>query len=183
MQFQNLCIARDLFGQETNPPTLRKRIFAEEWATDSYQNVLLSLIQYPQFRRSIHPDQGLDVRIAWPDKLIIISHDFKRSRFMELHVPTIQPPSAKVEYIGIDPPFDSDQLAQVVQGDRLRGYGAWKSDLRGTGMLLTRKRLARGWDEGAFVRACINNDPEMSLEAKAQLTALVRGEEGTVWPT
>jgi hypothetical protein len=180
--YLDLCRARNFFGFETSPPTLRRRTFAEEWATDSYQNVLLSLLQYPAFTRASTSRQNSSYSRVWPQKLIIVSHAFKRARFLDLHLPAIAAPLEDVQFIGIDPPFDEQQLADVIEGDRLRGYGVWQHDLRGTGRLLSQKRLARGWDEAAFVEKCISDHENVSLEARLQLQALVKGQGDMIWP-
>ena len=51
---------------------------AESHATDSYQNVLFSLLH---FRRKTSSS---------PTHITIISHEFKRARFLELHIPAIR---------------------------------------------------------------------------------------------
>ena len=167
-----------MFGLDTTAPPLRQRMFAENFATDSYQNILLSLIQYPIFARQV----GTQPAASWPQKLIIVSHNFKKSRFLDLHLPAIGMPLDTVEYIGIDPPFDQEHLAQVIEGDRLRGYGAWKHDLRGTGKLLSDKRRQRGWDEVSFVRDIIQPHHLWDEDIKCSLAAIVRGSEDVQWP-
>ena len=119
---------------------------------------------------------------VWPNELIIVSHTFKRSRFLDLHVPTIGPPVGSVAYIGIDPALDESKLAEIVEGDRLRGYGAWKDDLRGTGRLLTGKRLGRGWDEAVFIARFLHESDFWDDSAKEALATLVRGEPDATWP-
>lgn len=183
LNLQDLCLARDFFALETFPPTLRSRTFAEKWATDSYQNILLSLIQFPAFRRNVSSEQSARLAQPWPDQLMIVSHEFKRARFMELHLPAMAVPSSAASFIGINPLFNEKQLAEVIEGDRLRGFGAWQYDLRGIGDLLRRKRHARGWDEALFIQKCISNDAAISEKAKAQLEALVTGESEMIWPT
>ncbi|ETN41292.1 uncharacterized protein HMPREF1541_03227 [Cyphellophora europaea CBS 101466] len=192
---QDLALARGLFGLDTGSPALRQRIFPETWATDSYQNILLSLIQFPLFVRqssarslkfevsSSDPlSANVPSRSQWPHKLIIVSHDFKKSRFLNLHLPAIAAPLVSVEYIGIDPPLDEEGLAKLVEGDRRRGFGAWRDDLKGTGTLLQGKRLERGWNEAAFVAAVVDENELWSEEDKRRLKQLVRGEEDVLWP-
>lgn len=162
-------------------------MFAETFATDSYQNVLLSLIQYPLFVR--HHLEAYASRLPlskdtplWPQKLIIISHQFKESRFRELHLPTIRAPIRDIDFVGIDPPFVKEKLAQIIEGDKLRGYGVWKDDPYGTGGVLREKRVSRGWDETAFVDKVLRKDGLWSEGAQNALIALVKGEHGAKWP-
>jgi hypothetical protein len=155
---QNVALENGLFGLDTNPPSLASRLFIDRYATDSYQNVLFPLIQFPLFvadlrqRLSISTaeDRALSSETAAPNKMTIISHAFKRPRFLELHVPTIGYPVSQTEYIGIDPPFSTTKMAEIEEGEQSRGYGAWKTDPDGTGVLLRTKREKRGWDEKVF---------------------------------
>jgi hypothetical protein len=82
--------------------------------------------------------------------MTVISHGFKRRRFLDLHIPAIRFPLSRTAYIGIDPPFEPARMAQIEDGDRLRGYGAWERDLYGLGEVLRGKREKRGWEEETF---------------------------------
>lgn len=166
-------------------------MFAETHATDSYQNVLLSLIQYPTFVQRVHAGQSTKAeriestdaeRSLWPNRLTIVSHAFKRSRFLDLHLPAIRPPVQAVEFTGLNPPFNQDKLAEIVEGDRLRGFGAWKDDLYGNGDLLSGKRLQRGWNERLFMDQVPGQEDLWSAADQQMLAALVRGEAGAMWP-
>jgi len=156
-------MARDLFGLETRPQKLRRRLFLERFATDSYQNILFSLLQFPAFVQTLlqtngdgdsgagatanafsTPNSGARSN-AFPSKLVIISHEFKRARFENLHLPAMKW-HGQTRYIGINPPFDQQRMVEIEQGDRKRGYGAWEKDLYGNGSLLCQKRLSRGYD-------------------------------------
>ena len=166
---QQVAMEHNLFGLETTPSMLRQRMFVERFATDSYQNILLSLIQFPQFLREM--DTNSDSRYIgqsaplpdknhfhFPTKITIVSHEFKRSRFLDLHLPAMHW-TKETEYIGINPPFDSLKMAEIETGDRLRGYGAWEKDMYGAGELLAKKRKARGWDGEEFRREVLDRFP------------------------
>ena len=85
--------------------------------------------------------------------MVIVSHAFKKRRFLELHLPALRFPVERCEFIGIDPCFSSDsdggqrRLQEIGAGDLKRGYGAWKEDLYGARALLVRKKTERGWNE------------------------------------
>ncbi|KAK5454265.1 hypothetical protein LTS15_006265 [Exophiala xenobiotica] len=161
---------KNLFNLDTSPPSLRQRIFVDRYATDSYQNILLSLVQWPLFVQQVlsHPTSKLPSlkqstcgggempkpmpMPAWPTKLTIVSHGFKRARFLELHLPAIAWNREETVFVGIDPPFDNTRMAEIEEGDRLRGYGAWKGDLYGVGEGPRGKRVKRGWDGDVFRR-------------------------------
>jgi hypothetical protein len=119
-----------------------------------------------------------DVDICFPTKLTIVSHEFKRSRFLDLHLPALHwssssSSSSRAEYIGINPPFDAVKMAEVEIGDRLKGYGAWAKDLYGVGKLLADKRKARGWDEDEFRREVLDRLPTTTTAEAEKIARLV----------
>jgi len=183
---QQVALERNLFGYETTatPPTpglgLRARIFVDRYATDSYQNILCSLIQFPLFVRRLVPARTRDKSLSMPlpSKLTVISHDFKRARFLDLHLPALRW-GRETKYIGIDPPFDAVKMAEIQTGDRLRGYGAWKGDLYGTGEVLGRKRRGRGWDAEEFRRQVLEMLP--SAREREMVSGLVGWHGGSLY--
>lgn len=110
-------------------------ILLEEYATDSYQNLLFSILLFRQ-RTGKYPKQ-----------IRIITHAFKVRRFLELHAPTIRWPKDRVQVQGIDPVMSSTELDSTGLGEAQRGYAPWKRDPLGTGQLLAEKRKQRGWNE------------------------------------
>ena len=68
-------------------------ILLEERATDSYQNVLFSILA---FRRRTG---------YYPEQLTIITHAFKNDRFLHLHSRALKWPAERVKVLGINPPF------------------------------------------------------------------------------
>ncbi|KIW69524.1 hypothetical protein PV04_05397 [Phialophora macrospora] len=164
-----VALERNLFNLDAPaaPSALRPRLFVDRYATDSYQNVLLPLVQFPLYVQELQtrlrgrdtaPDSTATVEEpkaklshpTWPIKVTIISHGFKRRRFLDLHVPAMRLLLSRVAYVGIDPPFEPARMAQIEEGDRLRGYGAWERDPYGLGEGLRGKREKRGWDEESF---------------------------------
>ena len=139
-------------------PKNSDRIFTEDFATDSFQNILFSLLGYPRFvhecynhRSSLLPHAAtvqFEVPLS-PRQLIVIGHEFKKARFEELHLPALRYPTdpSRFMYIGIDPPFEEQKMQEIKDGDAKRGYGVWKDDLYGTGPVLAQKRVARGWTQ------------------------------------
>lgn len=144
-----MALENDLFG--SRDPTISQRIFVDRFATDSYQNILLSLIQFPLFVWELlgsnnTNEAGLPL---FPEKITIVSHEFKRARFLDLHLPALRW-HGETTFIGLNPLFDPVKMAEIEQGDRLRGYGAWEKDIYGVGADLARKRIARGWNQEMF---------------------------------
>jgi hypothetical protein len=91
------------FGN-TSTQTLRARTATEEFATDSFQNLLFSICRFYEITRS------------YPQKITVISYTFKQHRFETLHVPALHWPLDRFEYIGVDPPitagFDLDEATK-----------------------------------------------------------------------
>lgn len=111
---------------------------AETHATDSYQNLLFSILHFHTLTSS------------YPTHITLISHAFKRARFLDLHCPAILWPLSKLTYIGIDPPEDVTPRKELEKGERERGYGVWDGDLYGVGSVLGKKREQRGWEDCAL---------------------------------
>ncbi|KAI9881521.1 MAG: hypothetical protein M1830_000084 [Pleopsidium flavum] len=127
--YLNCARANDFFGFIVNS----KHITTEDQATDSYQNLLFSLLR---FKRVTH---------HYPTHITIVSHAFKRRRFLELHAKAIRWPLERVSYLGIDPPEEITPRRTLEEGEERDGFGRWVGDLYGVGEVLARKRVGRGW--------------------------------------
>ncbi|KAJ4390428.1 hypothetical protein N0V85_007233, partial [Neurospora sp. IMI 360204] len=75
--YYNLALANEFFGFV--PSSSANRIFLEERALDSYYNILFSLIHYWR----VHPQH------AWPERITLVSHAFKRNRLVDGHCAAI----------------------------------------------------------------------------------------------
>lgn len=124
------------------------RIGLEEQALDSFGNLVFSVVAF--WKRT-----G-----SWPGKITIISHGFKRERFLELHVPAMGWPRERVEFVGIDPGYmregsgewDGERAEGVRRGERERGTRVWEGDRFGVGMVLRGKRRERNhWGTGQLL--------------------------------
>ncbi|KAH7350819.1 hypothetical protein BKA65DRAFT_535918 [Rhexocercosporidium sp. MPI-PUGE-AT-0058] len=124
---------------------LQSNIILEEQALDSFSNLLFSILL---FWKKTH---------TWPRKLTIVSHAFKRPRFMDLHIPTLRFPTHCVTFVGIDPEYmqpghvsyDEERAGEVRRGERERGFSVWEVDLLGVGRELRGKREGRNcWGVG-----------------------------------
>jgi len=112
------------------------RCAIETEATDSYQNLLFSIIQFWRLTDS------------YPKRITVITHAFKERRFLELHAPAIKYPARGFRVLGINPPMNLAELQDVQHGEMLRGYAVFSKDLYGVKDLLHSKRIARGWCPG-----------------------------------
>lgn len=109
------------------------RILLEEHATDSFQNLLFSILLFRH--RAGH----------YPKEVCIITHAFKAKRFLELHAPAIRWPSYRLRVQGIDPVMSREELEDTVSGEERFGFAPWQDDPLGTGDALSKKRVTRGW--------------------------------------
>ena len=148
-KIQNLTRDNDYF-QDT--PTISaidpSRIIAETNATDSYQNVLFSLIQF-----RIHTG-------VYPQRVTVVTHEFKRARFMQCHFPALglvpvcpeqddyTGYTHKVAVLGINPPVEVTSTESLTRGEAVNGIGLWREDLYGVNPDLAGKRARRGWSLG-----------------------------------
>lgn len=82
---------------------VRARAITEEFATDSFQNLLFSMCRFKEITK------------VYPTKITVVSFSFKRQRFEGMHAPAIHIPATSFYYIGVDPPvstgFDYESAA------------------------------------------------------------------------
>jgi hypothetical protein len=116
------------------------RILLEEDATDSFQNLLLSILL---FRKTMG---------EYPENVRIITHAFKAKRFLKLHAPAIRWPQDRIQVQGIDPVMSSAELNDTLRGEESVGYEPWKIDPFGTKEFLKGKRKQRGWNDAVAER-------------------------------
>ncbi len=115
-------------------PDLKSKVALEKRALDSFHNLLFSLTQFYKITSS------------WPEHVTIISNEFKRARFLDLHCKAIRWPVVKVTFVGIDPWYmavDLERAASVREGERRNGFLAWERDMYGVGDELEGKRRRR----------------------------------------
>lgn len=67
-------------------------MIAEEFARDSYENLLFSIARFKEYTSS------------YPEKITVVGLEFKAHRFKNLHAASLRFPLSKFEYVGIDPP-------------------------------------------------------------------------------
>ncbi|KAJ6114418.1 DUF218 domain protein [Penicillium sp. IBT 16267x] len=150
------------------------RIITEDLATDSYQNVLFSLLRF-----RLHTG-------VYPQRVTVVTHEFKRARFMECHFPALgllpqiserntEPNGVSV--IGINPPEEVTPLGSLVRGEAGKGIGLWRQDLYGVGEDLAGKRRQRGWNPGMETEVFVN----IGLEDVVEQLVCWHGGNGNEW--
>ncbi|CAO3613776.1 unnamed protein product [Cunninghamella echinulata] len=109
---------------------LSKRMIVEEYALDSFENVLYSICRFSEMTN------------VYPNHISIIGFEFKRARFELLHLPSIRFKSFK--YIGIDPnSISPEQMISAQHGELLNSYQPFEKDLYGCHSSLKQKKLDR----------------------------------------
>ncbi|KAL5425483.1 hypothetical protein PMIN04_002540 [Paraphaeosphaeria minitans] len=111
------------------------RIMLEEHATDSFQNLLFSIVLFRQTTG------------RYPKQIKVITHAFKARRFLDLHAPAIRWPSGRIQVQGIDPVMSGAEREQTIEGEEKHGITTWLQDPLGIDHVLAGKRINRGWDE------------------------------------
>ncbi|GES74061.1 transmembrane protein [Rhizophagus clarus] len=114
----------------TNSTTsLNTRIITEEYARDSYENLLFSICRFNEYTNS------------YPRNITVIGFQFKKKRFSELHRFALKFPLNRFDYIGIDPE-NASPLGRFV-GESVNSLGPFKQDLYGCHGKLLDKKLNR----------------------------------------
>ena len=143
--YLDLCLDNEFWGIPASDghggdgADFEKRVLLEEQALDSFGNLMFSLLGFWK------------VVGRWPERITIVSHEFKRRRFMELHVKAARWPAERAEFVGVDPDYmvrgcrawDETRAEEVWRGEKERGFKAWERDVLGMGEGLRRKRMAR----------------------------------------
>ncbi|KAJ5369256.1 uncharacterized protein N7496_009016 [Penicillium cataractarum] len=161
--YLNLVRDNNYFQHEPDLSTIDpSRVVAESHATDSYQNVLFSILRF-RFHTGVYPN-----------RVTVVTHEFKRARFVECHFPAmgllhrfaseevVHDP--RVSVIGIDPPEEVTPIESLIRGESLRGIGLWRRDLYGVGQDLAGKRIIRGWKTEIIHELCLDGMSEPVVE-------------------
>jgi hypothetical protein len=117
------------------PPgsNIRARTITEEFATDSFQNLLFSICRFRE------------VTGNYPSKITTVSFTFKRRRFETLHAAALRWPADNFFYIGIDPPlYTGFDLSRASEGELENAAKPFETDPYGCNTdLLQQKRKER----------------------------------------
>ncbi|KDQ49361.1 hypothetical protein JAAARDRAFT_187053 [Jaapia argillacea MUCL 33604] len=120
--YLRLAIAASLLPLHFNRAT------TENYALDSYQNLLFSIARF-------HEYVG-----RYPTYITVVGFEMKRKRFVELHRKALRWPEDKFEYIGVDMEGDGE-IAR--EGERQNALLPYMSDLYGCHPPLSSKRRGR----------------------------------------
>ncbi|CAG8601552.1 6501_t:CDS:2 [Paraglomus brasilianum] len=110
-----------------SPLDMFPRATTEEYARDSYENLLFSLCRFYEFTGH------------YPRNVTVVGFEFKKKRFIELHRAAVKFPEERFSYVGID----SDGIAQERQTKKVDIFEPFKKDLYGCSGKLREKKIAR----------------------------------------
>ena len=113
--------------------TVRARTVTEEYATDSFENLMFSICRFRE------------VTGSYPTHISLVSFSFKRQRFETLHAGALQWPTTRFEYVGIDPPASTGfNLQESSEGEKRNSMLPFQSDPYGChSEVLQQKRKER----------------------------------------
>eukprot|EP00527_Entomoneis_sp_CCMP2396_P007849 CAMPEP_0198148324 /NCGR_PEP_ID=MMETSP1443-20131203/40879_1 /TAXON_ID=186043 /ORGANISM="Entomoneis sp., Strain CCMP2396" /LENGTH=331 /DNA_ID=CAMNT_0043812981 /DNA_START=151 /DNA_END=1143 /DNA_ORIENTATION=+ len=110
---------------------VRSRTLAEEFATDSFQNLLFSICRF------------YEVTGRYPEKITVVSFTFKERRFAELHAKALRWPSSQFFYVGVDPsPSDGFKLEEASKGEMENAAKPFEDDPYGCNSPVLREKRA-----------------------------------------
>lgn len=101
--YLRLAQASGLIPIENAKSFVHARSTTENYAMDSYQNLLFSVARFREFTGH------------FPTKITVIGYEFKRARFTELHRKAMRWPQTRFTYIGVDPEHDS--ITNALEGE------------------------------------------------------------------
>jgi hypothetical protein len=115
---------------DTEGNSLEERTVVEEYARDSFENLLFSLARFHEYTG------------RYPTNITVVGYSFKEARFRDLHRAALKYPTDQFHYVGIDPP-DLDQ-AEAARGERENAYLPFQADPFGCNdKVLQEKRTLR----------------------------------------
>lgn len=115
-------------GKSAHELPVGARAVTEEFALDSYENLLFSIARFKE------------VTGRWPEKITVVGYGMKRQRFDELHRAAIGFPAEAFHYVGID---DEGDTTEHYAGELKYGYTPFLSSPSGCHPPLSFKRQLR----------------------------------------
>ncbi|KAL7541831.1 hypothetical protein ACHAXR_012638 [Thalassiosira sp. AJA248-18] len=104
-------------GSDSNGNTVRARTTTEEYATDSFENLLFSICRFHEITGS------------YPTEISFVSFSFKRQRFETLHAGALQWPLDHFHYVGVDPLASTGfNLQESSEGEKKNSLLPFQSD-------------------------------------------------------
>lgn len=135
--------AKDVLGKGAHAnagvPTAKglqgARMTTENFALDSYQNLIFSIARFREYTGS------------YPERITVVGYGMKKSRFEELHAKALRWPvknftkgQKRFHYVGID---DEGDTKPEYEGEKIKGYSLFERDMYGCHGKLLEKRRSR----------------------------------------
>lgn len=127
---------------------VRHRAFTENFARDSFENLLFSLCRFAELTSE------------YPERMAVISYDFKRERFAGVHRRALRYPEARFRFLGSE--YPAQNLERASEGER-KVREKFESDPYGVHGELKQKLYARDpFVQGArYTNSCPEIQPLM----------------------
>jgi hypothetical protein len=122
-------------GVATSPGLLGVRMTTENFALDSYENLIFGIARYREFTG------------RYPQRITIVGYGMKRARFDELHSKAIRWPikgftGGQRKYLYV--PFDDEGDVHLqYEGEKLKAFSLFERDMYGCHGALKKKRMDR----------------------------------------
>ena len=110
--------------------SVRSRSSTEEFARDSYENLLFAICRFHELTQ------------RYPQHITVVGFSFKRDRFVQLHAAAIHYPQSQFSYVGLDPAAHHNQ-SELREGEMANSYRPFELDPYGCLPPLATKRLQR----------------------------------------
>jgi hypothetical protein len=101
--YLRLALASNAFNM-TLSSTLFSRATTENYALDSYENLLFSIARFHEYTG------------RYPERITVVGYEMKRRRFEDLHRKALRWPKSKFRYVGVDVE-DVDHFAFAQEGE------------------------------------------------------------------
>eukprot|EP00606_Chrysophyceae_sp_TOSAG23-5_P000500 GSChrysophyteH2.ASY1.ANO1.914.1 assembled CDS len=116
-------------GTQTYP--VRDRVYLDEFARDSFENLLFSLCRYRE------------VTGKYPSKVSVVGFDFKEARFVDQHRAALGFPAERFSYVGLTPVKGSGFNHKVAEAGEEKIRAVFEKDPYGCTHVLSDKRELR----------------------------------------
>lgn len=128
--YWNVAEAKQWYGHRD---AVRWRAVTEEFARDSFENLLFSVCRFRQLTGR-----------RYPRRITLVSMDIKRRRFVDMHRVAMRYPLERFEFVGIDPPDGYSAHGAGAEGEQRFAAGPYSRDPYGCREpSLVQKRAAR----------------------------------------
>ncbi|KAL4517833.1 hypothetical protein Ndes2526B_g02233 [Nannochloris sp. 'desiccata'] len=114
--------ANGWFGHQA---AVRERAFTEDHARDSFENLLFGLCRF------------YELTGHYPASVVVVSYDFKRERFSELHRAALRWPMHRFDFVG------TPAVAEGAEIGESSTFNEFEKDPYGCGSMLAKKRALR----------------------------------------